>query len=309
MFVRKNYRWKAVCCAVLTIAYCSTTVSAEDVFQKLGASLNQSAVDARVDRVWHAIPGLSGWALNIAQSEQTTKMKHDGQTHLVWDKVPPTVSLRTLPPEPIYKGPSSAAEKPVCLMVNVSWGEEYVPAMLKTLASTHVPATFFVDGAWARKHPQLVKQMVFEGQDIGSHGSGHPDFRQLTNAALVKQISETNQTIQAITGRPVDIIAPPSGSYDQRVVKLARQSDMYTILWTTDTVDWKRPPAASIVARVVAGVSPGALVLMHPTAPTKDALPQIIAHLRARGYIFKTVDDMVAERSVAAPPIMLREKR
>jgi probable sporulation protein (polysaccharide deacetylase family) len=190
-------------------------------------------------------------------------------------------------------------------MFNVSWGEEYIPSILATLARAHVPATFFLDGAWVRKHPDLARQITAGGHAIGSHGTGHPDFRKLSDGRLYQQIVGTNDIIQHETGIRPKVLAPPAGSYDQRTVRLARNAGMYTILWTVDTVDWRRPPASAILQRVLAGVEPGALVLMHPTKPTAQALPTLISRLQADGYQFKTVDRLTAEQTVSAPPSLL----
>lgn len=273
---------------------------------KLATALGQSPVNARVDRVWRAIPGLSGWSLNVAASVRETTRLHDQQLHLVWQQVAPSTALKDLPPEPVYRGPD--AEKSLSLMFNVSWGEEYIPSILKTLQKHHVRATFFLDGAWVQKHPSLAKEIGESGHAIGSHGSGHPDFRELDMASLERQVSATNQVIQQATGKVPDLIAPPAGSYDKRCVGVAHRHGLYTILWTTDTVDWRRPPASVIVERATNRIANGSLVLMHPTAPTAEALPTIIANLQNRGYSFKTVDDVVKERPVVIPPVVLSKR-
>lgn len=260
-------------------------------------------VDARRDRVWHNVPGLSGFALDVAASERETARVHDGAVHLVWRSVPPKVRLRDLPPDVIYRGTS--AEKSVALMVNVSWGEAYVPKMLQILRDANVKATFFVDGAWAKRFPDLVRAMAKDGHGVESHGYGHPDFRRLSDARLEAQLDETNRIIGAITGRPPRLIAPPAGSYDARLAPLAKSRGMYAILWTADTVDWKNPPPEVIVQRVERGAEPGALILMHPTASTVEALPAMIRWLEARGYRMKKVEDVVDERPAVSPPATL----
>ena len=69
----------------------------------------------------------------------------------------------------------------------------------------------------------------------------------------------------------------------------------YTILWSTDTIDWRTvadggPTAAQSAAKVVAGRTAGGIVLMHLGGwTTRDALPAMIAGLRAAGYTPTTV--------------------
>ena len=207
--------------------------------------LFRTPVNAKVDRVWHAIPGLSGWELDYQATLQKTKQARDGQLHSVLKEVPPKIGVADLPPEPIYRGPD--AERSVCLMINVSWGEKYIPSMLKTLGQNHVRATFFLDGAWVKKYPDLAKQIVLDGHAIGSHGLGHPDFRRLNNSQLEQQIQRTNDIIVEALGKSPRLLAPPAGSYDNRTVAIARSHGMYTILWTADTIDWRRPPVTTIV--------------------------------------------------------------
>ncbi|MDQ0189275.1 polysaccharide deacetylase family protein [Alicyclobacillus cycloheptanicus] len=269
------------------------------------AAYERAPVNARVDRVWHAVPGLAGWRLDQPASERATQQAHDGKLHCEWKMVPPEVRLSSLPAEPIYRGPSE--ERSVALMFNVSWGEAYLPSLLDTLRKEHVQATFFLDGAWVRKHPELAKDIAQSGHVIGSHGTGHPDFRKLGAAELSRQVDGTNQIIEHVVHRRVILLAPPAGSYDQRTVERARQAGMYTILWSDDSVDWMRPSPDRLVERVMANVHPGALVLMHPTDPTARALPQLIHRLRAAGYTFRTVDDVVNERPAIHPPAVLSE--
>ncbi len=281
--------------------------TSEAQYSKFQETLGASGVDARIDRVWHAVPGLAGWKIDKTQSDELTKEAADGKTHLVWVQNPPKVRLSDLQPEPIYRGPKD--EKSASLMINVSWGEEYIPAMLKTLADEHVKATFFLDGDWVNKHRNLARKIVEDGHDIGSHGYGHPDMRKLSDGELLKQVLVSRETLFRQLGMEIKCIAPPSGSYDNRLVKIAKDQHMYTILWTTDTVDWKRPHPDVIVERVRKGLEPGALILMHPTAPTVEALPRIIRMLKNEGYCIKTVDAVVSEQRAIKPPAVLSAER
>lgn len=265
--------------------------------------MGASPVDARVDRVWHLVPGLAGWQLDQAASVRDTTTAKDGKLHLAWQMVQPSRSLASFPPEAIYRGP--AEEKSISLMVNVSWGEEYIPKMLQFFRSEGVHATFFLDGKWVEAHPALAKQIAKDGHAIGSHGSGHPDFARLSTAALSRQISGSSRVIEHTTGTKVRIIAPPSGSYDKRLVQLAKSNGMYTILWTADTIDWRKPPADMIVSRAKKGLTPGCFLLMHPTKPTVEALPRILKMIHEHGYHEKTVLDVVAERPAVKPPSVL----
>lgn len=172
----------------------------------------------------------------------------------------------------------------VALMVNVDWGEEFLPSMLEVLKSKNARVTFFVVGRWARKNPDLLRRMHAEGHEIASHGESHKLATRLSDAELDRLIAQGISTLRETLGvEPSPLFAPPSGDCDARVVSAAERHGCKTILWTLDTVDWKRPSAATIVERVVPRAVPGALILMHPTRPTLEALPEIIDGLRHKG--------------------------
>ena len=66
---------------------------------------------------------------------------------------------------------------------------------------------------------------------------------------------------------------------------------MRVVLWSVDARDWVAGSTTDqIVERVLRAVQPGAIVLMHDGGgdrqATLDALPQIVAGIRARGLGF-----------------------
>jgi chitin deacetylase len=79
---------------------------------------------------------------------------------------------------------------------------------------------------------------------------------------------------------------------------------MTSILWSVDPLDWRTPGTGAIVSRVLAQTGPGAIILSHDgggnRSQTLAAAPQIIRALRARGYRFVTVSELLGyERRVA----------
>lgn len=254
-------------------------------------------IDAVVDRVWKAIPGYNGLIVDIDASYK--KMQEVGrfeQAKLVFKQVPPAVHLNDLPPEPIYKG---NPEKPmVTFLVNVAWGNEYLPKMLKVLNEHHIKTTFFLDGSWTKNHPTLAKMILEEGHEIGNHAYSHPNMKQLTTARIHEEIEKTNAVIFATLEVTPKWFAPPSGSFRQEVVDIAASLNMKTILWSVDTVDWKKPKAEEMVTRVLNKVHPGAMILMHPTEPTANGLSSLIEGIQAKGYHIGTVSQLMDESRV-----------
>jgi peptidoglycan/xylan/chitin deacetylase (PgdA/CDA1 family) len=204
----------------------------------------------------------------------------------------PRTVMTALGPQPVRRG--DAAQASVALMFNVDWGEDVIPTILEILEEGDAKATFFVTGVWARKNPQLLRAIRGEGHEIGLHGDSHRHSTSLDTAQLTDFIKKNAESIAKILGvEPAKLFAPPSGDCDDRVARVAAGLGYVTVLWTHDTVDWKKPPAARIVERVVGRAENGALFLMHPTAPTTEALPAIIRGLKAAGYRIVPVSSLL----------------
>jgi probable sporulation protein (polysaccharide deacetylase family) len=195
--------------------------------------------------------------------------------------------------KPIYQG--SSARKWVSVTINVDWGEEYLPGMLDYFKKQKVRATFFVTGRWAEEHPQLLRRIASSGCDLGNHGYEHAHVNQLTLGQNIDEINKTNKIIYAATGKKTKFFAPPYGEFNQIVLDAAERTGQQTTLWTVDTVDWQNPPAETIISRVTDKVHNGAIILMHPTKGTVEALPGILAALQEQGYQIVPLEKLIAD--------------
>lgn len=201
--------------------------------------------------------------------------------------------------QPIYQG--SSEKKEIALTCNVFWGEEFLPEMLAILRRNKVPVTFFLGGTWAEKFPEITKQLAKEGHEIGSHGYSHPHPDRLSKEDNLEDILKCEKILHEITGVKPVLYAPPYGERGPAVLQAAEEAGYRTILWSIDTVDWKHPRPEAIVTKVVKNAHNGAIVLMHPTAPTVYALPQIIKELKEKGFNFVTVGELLDDRHSGSP--------
>ncbi|WP_445506095.1 polysaccharide deacetylase family protein [Niallia sp. 03190] len=250
--------------------------------------------DAKLDPVWKAIPGINGLEVNVDASYH--KMKDSGKfnkKNLVFKQIRPSVHLKDLPPSPIYKG--NPNKQMVCFIINVAWGNEYLPDMLAILKKHHVKASFFLEGRWTQKNPDLAKMIVEAGNEVGNHSYTHPDMSKISSEQIKEEITKTNEVIEATTGKAVTWFAPPSGSYNMETVKIANNYKLGTLMWSIDTIDWQKPAPNVLIHRVVGKVHNGAMILMHPTASTASALESLIVQIQAKGLEINTVSEMLSE--------------
>ncbi|MFW6287440.1 MAG: polysaccharide deacetylase family protein [bacterium] len=181
----------------------------------------------------------------------------------------------------------------ISLTINVDWGTEYIPVMLKIMEEESIKATFFVTGYWADKNKDLLRRISEMGHEIGNHGFSHQHPLQLSNNQLVELIKKNEELIYQICGQRTTLFAPPYGEVDERISNVAKSIGYDTIMWSADTIDWQRPSPEIITQRAVNKIDDGGIILMHPTEPSAEALDDIIRLLRGRGYTFVTVSELI----------------
>jgi probable sporulation protein (polysaccharide deacetylase family) len=254
-------------------------------------------IDATIDRVWKAIPGYNGREVNIAASYKHMKDKGVfNEKNLVFTQKKPKVHLEDLPPAPIYKGNPN---KPmVTFIINVAWGNEYLSEMLATLKRHNIKVSFFLEGNWVKKNPDLAKMIVSSGHEVGNHSYSHPDMKQLTAGKAREQMVKTNEIIEAATGEKCVWFAPPSGSFRDETIKVANELKMMTVMWTVDTVDWRKPSPDVLINRVMTKINNGSMVLMHPTEATAKSLDRLITQIKQKKLEIGTVSELMSEERV-----------
>jgi len=188
----------------------------------------------------------------------------------------------------------------VALTFDCGAGAQGAVSILATLAREHVLATFFATAGFASNNPGVIATAAGRGYVLGDHTVTHPHLPQLSDARVVAEVTGGATAISSITRRsPRPWFRFPYGEYDARTLGLVHGLGYGAIGWTIDTLGYKGTSGgteADVVRRVRTGLTPGAIVLMHVganpddhTTYDADALPAVIAAIRAAGYDFITV--------------------
>ena len=194
--------------------------------------------------------------------------------------------------------------KVVALTFDAGSDRGYAASILDTLKAKGVRASFGVTGKWAAANPDLVLRMVREGHGMINHSYSHPSFTgfststsPLTLSQRRYQLSTADSTIRSITGigtKPW--FRPPYGDYDTCVrAHLWHDGYRYNVMWSTDSGGWMGLTQSQILARVLNGLRPGAIFILHVGSASQDgpALATIVDQIRAHGYGFATVTGML----------------
>jgi gamma-D-glutamyl-L-lysine dipeptidyl-peptidase len=224
---------------------------------------------------------------------------------------PATAGPAALVPRPRYLGRIvdrlSTTDRVVALTFDAGANNAGVARILRVLERTHARATFFLTSRWADLYPDDARAIAAR-YPIGNHTIDHPDLTGLTLDAARRQVNGARREIVAVTGRdPRPLFRFPYGAYDTGRIALVNGLGYAAIGWTVDTLGWKGTSggqsAETVRARILSGLQPGEIVLMHvgsnPTdSSTLDAsaLRAVIAAIRGRGYTLTALP-----RYIAAP--------
>ena len=137
---------------------------------------------------------------------------------------------------------------------------------------------------------KVLNTHVKQGLDILFDMVFNPAFKE-------EDIKKSSEILEKITGIKPILFAPPYGDFNDEVVKVAEQLGYKVILWSLDTIDWNNPSPQTIVDRVMSKYHNGAIVLMHPTKNTVEALPQIINQLKEKGYKITKVSEVIVDNN------------
>ncbi|WP_134684364.1 polysaccharide deacetylase family protein [Brevibacillus migulae] len=200
--------------------------------------------------------------------------------------------------EPIHRIDSQ--RKVVALTFDDGPDPKYTPLILETLHKNGVPATFFVLGAQVDRYPKVMQWIKKAGHEIGNHGYHHVDLNKLTEQEIYDEIKRAERSIYRTTGILSQYYRPPGGVMTHDVVNAVQSSGYDLIHWSVDPRDWSLERTASTIANSVKkNVTAGDIVLFHDGGlnqrQTLAALQDLITDLRARGYTFVTVSQLMDE--------------
>lgn len=192
--------------------------------------------------------------------------------------------------------------KVVALTFDGGSGHQAVDSVLATLSREKVPATFFLTGDFTDSAPTYAARLAAYGM-VGNHTDTHPHLTTLGDAAVRAEVTAGRAAIVTTTGEdPRPLFRFPFGEYDSRTLGIVNDMGYVAVGWTVDTLGWQGSAggitASIVVSRVLAGLTPGEIVLMHLGAAQDgstldaDALPRLISSLRARGYGFVTLGQL-----------------
>lgn len=177
---------------------------------------------------------------------------------------------------------------------------ESMNQILDALREQGVKASFFLVGKHVRQYPDLVRRIVQEGHEVGNHSYSHPRLTELPFDLAQKEIKDCENAIVDACGVKPKLFRPPGMKFNKQILDELQTMGYVTISWTNACKDFEiedngldNVTPEVLADRLLTRMGNGAILLLHNTQETANALPLILVKLRAMGYKFVRVSEML----------------
>jgi peptidoglycan/xylan/chitin deacetylase (PgdA/CDA1 family) len=189
------------------------------------------------------------------------------------------------------------AEKAVALTLD-DGPTRLTPDVLRILAAADVPVTFYLNGRDLAAHRDFGRAIAAAGHEIGNHTYSHRRMVFVSPDAVAEEVQGTDDEIRRTGYRGPITFRPPYGKKLWTLPKFLADHDRTTVTWDVEPDSAQNADANAIVAQTIDAVRPGSIILLHVMyegrSASREAIPRIVAALRADGYRFVKVSDLIA---------------
>jgi peptidoglycan-N-acetylglucosamine deacetylase len=185
-------------------------------------------------------------------------------------------------------------EKVVALTFDDGPDPVITPKVLEILEKHQIPASFFVIGRKAEKQDDVMRLIISKGHIIGNHSYSHHFFFDFFGRKKMEQdLLKARGIIKDITGKVPLLFRPPYGVTNPVLAKVVKRLGYQVIGWSIRSFDTTTTDADKVAKRVIMGLRPGAVILMHDDRElTAKVLENLILKIKEEGYRFVGIEEM-----------------
>ena len=199
--------------------------------------------------------------------------------------------------------PAVGAEPPKYLALTFDDGPSgiHTRQLLAGLEVRNAKATFFLCGYRIRQYPQMTRQILESGHEIGIHGDTHKNMAPMSRREIAAEINATRSLLPEKC--PVRLLRPPGGCCSDAVDQVAGAMGLAIIGWNLDPKDWATQDAAAVGKSILDDVQDGDIILLHDMSVSSvNAALNIVDLLTDRGFTFVTVSELARLRETRLIP-------
>lgn len=170
--------------------------------------------------------------------------------------------------------------------------------VLTILKEKQIKATFYEIGKRIEQYPEIAKEIVGAGMEVGNHSYSHERFYLKSQSFIDSEIQKTNTLIRNSGYRGEITFRPPYGKKLFGLPWYLSQHNIKTITWDVEPDAYVAGNSEEIINYTLDHVRPGSIILLHPfcekeCVADREALPDIIDGLKEKGYTFLTVNELM----------------
>jgi peptidoglycan/xylan/chitin deacetylase (PgdA/CDA1 family) len=208
------------------------------------------------------------------------------------------VPRSTLLAPSIYRG---AETRPAIALTFDDGPSESTPALLELLARHRATATFFQCGANVRRLPQVAREVLAAGHEIGNHTENHPPLYLKSREFIYRELSDAQASIESMVGVRPKLFRAPFGARWFGLREAQKRLGLMGVMWTAIALDWKWP-AARVTKRLLSAASNGAILCLHDgrilqqrpdIGVTIETVRELLPKLMEQGYHFEKVTEIL----------------
>ena len=167
---------------------------------------------------------------------------------------------------------------------------KYTSEIMDILDKYNYKATFFQVGYMMKSKPELVKEVINRGYEIGNHTTDHPNLNKLSRENIIARIENNSNLLKEYTNKSMNLVRCPYGNSNSKVKEAVNYPIIY---WSIDSRDWESRNADKIYNTVIKDIQDGDIVLFHDLyEPTKQAVERLTLYLYENNYKVVSVSEL-----------------
>ena len=172
----------------------------------------------------------------------------------------------------------------------------YTAGILEVLKTENVKAAFFCIGNRIAGNEEILKQVLAEGHIVGNHSFSHDFLFDLYTVTKMREdLKQMDAEMERVTGLKPKLFRPPYGVTNPNVRKAILRGGYTPVGWSVRSMDTVAKDENKLLAKINAGIEPGAVFLFHDTCKvTLNVLPEFIKEVKKKGYNIIPLDKLLA---------------
>lgn len=194
--------------------------------------------------------------------------------------------------EPVYQVEGS--ESVIYFTFNVLWEKEHLHHILEILDKNDIQAIFYITGEWLKRNPLEARTIIQKGHELGNYTYSSARLLLMPENEIVDEIKSFNKLSRELLGFQPLFFRPPYGEYNSRIIRIAKEQDCITLLWSINMLMLSDVEKEFMFGRLEERLHDGAVLLFHTAYPvTVEILPDVIEFVEWKGYSIGSPEEIL----------------